>query len=120
MSKKGKDLGSPLVSCSIKSMAFSKALLDLGGSVNLLLTYLFEKFNLGELRPTPIVLALGNQSLRYSKGLVEDVIINIEGCYFPPDFFIFDMTPPRDMKEAKIILDKPLLATTQANIKCKT
>ena len=83
MSKKRKDPGSPLVSCSIKGMAFSKALLDLGASVNLLPTYLFEKFNLGELRPTPIVLALGDRSLRYPKGLVEDVIINIEGCYFP-------------------------------------
>ena len=120
MSKKGKDPRSPLVSCSIKGMAFSKVLSDLGASVNLSPSYLFEKFNLGELRPTSIVIALGDQSMRYSKGLVDDVIINIEGCYFPPDFLILDMTPPRDIKEASIILDKPFLATAQANINCKT
>ena len=120
MPKKRKDPGSPLVSCSIKGMTFSKALLDLGASVNLLPTYLFDKFNLGELRPTPIVLALGDRSLRYPKGLVEDVIINIEGCYFPADFLILDMTPPKDLKEATIILGRPFLATAQANINCKT
>ena len=35
MPKKRKDPRSPLVSCSIKGMTFSKALLDLGASVNL-------------------------------------------------------------------------------------
>ena len=120
MSKKRKDRGSSLVSCSIKGMTFNKALLDLQASVNLLPTYLFEKFNLGELRPTPIVLALGDQSLNYSKGLEEDHFINIEGCYFPADFLILDMTPPKDLKEATIIFGRPFLATAQANINCKT
>ena len=118
--KKRKDPGSPLVSCCIKGITFSRALLDLGASVNLLPTYLYEKFDLGKLKNTPIVLSLGDRSLRHPRGIIEDVIISIEGCFFPIDFLVLDMTPPKDIKDSAIILGRPFLATASANINCAT
>ena len=54
--QKMKDPGTPLISCVIGGITFDKALLDLGASVNLLPTSLYQKFEIGELKPTPVIL----------------------------------------------------------------
>ena len=118
--RKQKDPGSPLVSCSIGNLNFRKALLDLGASVNILLTHLFESLKLGNLKPTSIVLSLGDKLLRYPRGMIEDVIVEVEGCCFPADFLVLDITSPENVKDSTIILGRPFLATAEANIDCKT
>ena len=118
--RKQKDPGSPLVSCSIGNLTFKKAVLDLGPSVNILPTHLFEELKLGNLKPTSIVLSLGDKSLRYPRGMIEDVIVTVEGCCFPIDFLVLDMTSPENVNDSTIILGCPFLATSQANIYCKT
>ncbi|CAA7409294.1 unnamed protein product [Spirodela intermedia] len=45
-----------------------------------------------------------DRSIRYPKGLIEDVTINIEGCYFLVDFSVLEMTSPKNLKESAIIL----------------
>ena len=118
--RKQKDPGSPLISCNIGNLTFRQALLDLGAGVNIFPTYLFEKLKLGNLKPTSIVLSLGDKSLRYPRGMIEDVIVNVEGCCFPADFIVLDMTSPENVKDSTIILGRPFLATAEANIDCKT
>ena len=118
--RKQKDPGSPLVSCNIGNLTFRQVLLDLGAGVNIFPTYLFEKLKLGNLKPTSIVLSLGDKSLRYPRGRIEDVIVNVEGCCFPADFIVLDMTSPENVKDSTIILGRPFLATAEANIDCKT
>ena len=118
--RKQKDPGSPLVSCSIGNLNFRKALLDLGASVNILPTHLFESLKLGNLKPTSIVLSLGDKSLRYPRGMIEDVIVKVKGCCFPVDFLVLDMTSPKNVDDSTIILGRPFLATAEANIDCKT
>ena len=54
--KKLKDPRTPLISCDIGGVTFDKALLDLGASVNLLPTCIYEQFDLGELKPKSIIL----------------------------------------------------------------
>ena len=115
-----KDPGSPLVSCSIGNLNFRKALLDLGASVNILPTHLFERLKLGNLKPTSIVLSLGDKSLRYPRGMIEDVIVKVKCCCFPVDFLVLDMTSPKNVDDSTIILGRPCLATVEANIYCKT
>ena len=120
LSRKQKDPGSPLVSCNIGNLTFRKALLDLGASINILLTHLFERLKLGNLKPTTIILSLGDKSLRYPRGMIENVIVKVEGFYFPAYFLVLDMTSPENVKDSTIILGRPFLATTEANIDCKT
>ncbi|CAA7409139.1 unnamed protein product [Spirodela intermedia] len=74
----------------------------------------------GELKPIGTILSLGDRSIRYPKGLIEDFIINIEGCYFLVDFLVLDMMPPENSKESAIILGRPFLPTASANINCAT
>ena len=118
--RKQKDPSSPLVSCSIGNLTFRKALLDLGASVNILPTHLFEQLKLGNWKLTSIVLSLGDKSLRYPRGMIEDVIVKVEGYSFLVDFHVLDMTSPENVNESTIILGGPFLATVEANIDCKT
>ena len=52
--------------------------------------------------------------------MIEDVIVKVEGYCFLVDFLVLDMTSPENVNESTIILDDPFLATTEANIDCKT
>ena len=116
--RKLKDPGAPLISCDIGGVTFDKALLDLGASVNLLPTSIYEQFDIGELKPTPIILQLADRSIKTPKGLIEDVIVKVNECYFPADFLILDMVSPQEIKHTPIILGRPFLATARANIDC--
>ena len=53
---KYKDPGCPIILIVIGDQLIQKALLNLGASVNLILFIVYEKLELGELRPTKIVL----------------------------------------------------------------
>ena len=47
-------------------------------------------------------------------GIVEDVIIKIEDCYFSVDFLVIDMKTTKELSEAPIILGRPFPAITKA------
>ncbi|XP_031095111.1 uncharacterized protein LOC115999397 [Ipomoea triloba] len=57
--KKG-DPGALVVPCSIKDMDFPNALVDLGASINLMPSSLFERLSLPSLKPTRLSLRLGD------------------------------------------------------------
>ena len=52
--------------------------------------------------------------MRRPHGLVEDVIVKVENCYFLVDFIIVDMKSTKDFTDSPIILGRPFLATTKA------
>ncbi|KAH9770105.1 hypothetical protein KPL71_012260 [Citrus sinensis] len=117
---KCKDPGSPTISCSIGNHIIENALLDLGASVNLLLYSVFVKLGLRELHPTPVVLQLVDQSTKIPRGIVEDVLIQVDKFYFPVDFIVIDTQPIQDSrKHIPIILGRPFLATADAHIQCR-
>lgn len=57
-----KNLGNPCNSCKIGGMCFEKALLDLGASVSILPSAIYEKFSLGEFKSTSMILQLADRS----------------------------------------------------------
>ena len=38
--------------------------------------------------------------------MVEDVIVKVEGCCFPVDFLVLDMTSPKNLNDSTIILGR--------------
>ena len=56
LSQKMKDPDASLISCIVGGITFDRALLDLGASVNLLPTLIYEKFEIGELKSTSVIL----------------------------------------------------------------
>ena len=87
---KYKDPGCPTTSCYIGTQFFGQALLDLGASVNLMPYSIYLIIGLEELKPTSVVLQLADRSVRKPRGIVEDVLLQIDKFYYPVDFLILD------------------------------
>ena len=70
-----------------------RALLDLGASINLLPYSVYEQLGLGELKPTSMTLQLADRSVRLPRGIVEDVLVQVDKFYFPVNFIVLDTQP---------------------------
>ncbi|XP_022851015.1 uncharacterized protein LOC111372832 [Olea europaea var. sylvestris] len=88
---KYKDPGCPIVSCVIGNHEFAEALLDLGASVNLMPHSIYLLLGLGEIKPTSVALQLADRSTIRPRGVVEDVLVQIDKFYYPVDFLVLDV-----------------------------
>ena len=118
--QKYKDPGCPTISIVIGATKIERALLDLGASVNLLPYSVYKQLGLGELKPTNVTLQLADRSTRVPRGMVEDVLIQVDKFYFPADFIVLDTQPVENPNtQIPIILGRPFLATSDAFIQCR-
>ncbi|XP_062094139.1 uncharacterized protein LOC133800204 [Humulus lupulus] len=103
-----KDPGSFNIPCSIRGSVVTKALCDLGVSVNLFPLSIFQKLNLGEARPTNVSLQMVDKSIKHPRGVIGDVLVKVDKFIFPVDFIILDMEEDDNIP---LILGRPFLAT---------
>ncbi|XP_073120635.1 uncharacterized protein [Henckelia pumila] len=108
-----KDPGSFSIPCTIGKSFFSKALCDLCASINLMPCSCFQKLGIGEVRPTTISLQLADRSIKYLRGIVEDVLVKVDKFIFPVDFVVLDM---KEDLEIPLILGRPFLANGKSLI----
>ncbi|XP_076916432.1 uncharacterized protein LOC143576154 [Bidens hawaiensis] len=111
--KKMTDPVSFTIPCLIGSLSVSKALADLGASINLMPYSVFAKLDLGEPKPTRMSIQLADRSVKYPRGIVENMLVKIDKFVFPVDFVILDMD---EDKNVPLILGRPFLATARALI----
>ena len=111
---KKRDPGVPMITSEIGGMSFTRSLLDTRASINILLKAVFNRHHVGKLQPFLVELCLADGSVRKLHGLVEDVIVRIEDCYFPVNFLVVDMKVTKELSQAPIILGRPFLATVKA------
>ena len=90
---KYKDLGCPTILVMIGGTCLEKALLDLGANVNLLPYSVYKQLGLGELKPTSITLSLADRSVKIPRGMIEDVLVQVDKFYYPVDFIVLDTDP---------------------------
>ncbi|XP_073041944.1 uncharacterized protein [Primulina eburnea] len=64
-------------------------------------------------KPTTISLQLADRSIKYPRGVIEDVLVKVDKFIFPIDFIVLDMEEDR---EIPLILGRPFLATGRALI----
>ncbi|XP_042022984.1 uncharacterized protein LOC121770297 [Salvia splendens] len=103
MSAKMKDPGSFNISCVIGNDRQTKALCDLGASINLMPLSFFRKLKFGVLKPTTITLQMADKSVKFPNGLLENVLVRVNDFIFPVDFVVLDMkedpnVPPHPWK----------------------
>jgi hypothetical protein len=110
--EKQKDPGCPTIPCSVGSFKFEKALCDLGASVSVMPTDVFEKLRL-PLEPTGMCLELGDDSIRYPLGIAEDVPVRVEHHFISIDFMVLEM---REREKPPLILGRPFLKIVGATI----
>ncbi|GJX75446.1 putative reverse transcriptase domain-containing protein [Tanacetum coccineum] len=111
--RKEKDPGSFTLPCFINDFCFDNALVDLGASVSVMPLSTYLNLGLGELAHTRLTVELADRTVKYPKGIAENVLVGIGKFTFPIDFIILDM--PEDVK-VPLILGRPFLSTARAKI----
>ena len=81
---------------------------------------MYLQLGLGELKPTHVELQLANRSIRKPKGIMEDVLVQIDKFFYPIDFLVIDTHFRVDIdSEVPLILGRHFLTTANANINCR-
>ncbi|GJZ81431.1 mitochondrial proton/calcium exchanger protein-like protein isoform X1 [Tanacetum coccineum] len=111
--RKEKDPGSFTLPCYINNVCFNNALADLGASVSVMPLSTYLNLGLGELAHTKLTVELADRTVKYPKGIAENVLVGIGKFVFLVDFIILDM--PEDIK-VPLILRRPFLSTAHAKI----
>jgi hypothetical protein len=63
------------------------------------------QLGLGELKPTSMTLKLADRLVKVPRGIVEDVLINVDKFYFPVDFILLDTEPIQNLgSQIQVIL----------------
>ncbi|XP_070028841.1 uncharacterized protein [Nicotiana sylvestris] len=99
------------IPCTIGSADFTKALCDLGASINLMPYSVFKTLGIGQPRPTSMRLQMAVRSIKRPLGIIDDVLVRIDKFILPADFVILDCEVDF---EVPIILGRSFLATGKA------
>lgn len=70
--------------------------------------FVFGKIGLKEIKNTAMSLQMVDRSIKYYRGIVDDVLVKVDKLYFPMDFVILDMDDDSNMP---LILGTPFLNT---------
>nr|XP_023926601.1 uncharacterized protein LOC112038020 [Quercus suber] len=111
---KCKDPGMFTIPCTIGNTQLEKAMLDLGASINVMPYSIYVSLKLGPLNETSVVIQLANRSIAYPKGVVEDVLVQVNNFVFPVDFYVLDME--NGDQTTPILLGRPFLKTSKTKI----
>ena len=72
------------------------------------------------MKPTSITLSLANRSVKIPRGVIKDVLVQVDKFYYPVDFVVLDTDPVvKETNYVPIILGRPFLATSNAIINCR-
>ncbi|XP_021985173.1 uncharacterized protein LOC110881117 [Helianthus annuus] len=107
------DPGIFTIPCLFGGDVQNHALADLGASINMMPYSFYEKLGLGELKPTRTTLALADKTVKYPRGIVENLLVNVEKFVFPVDFVVLDMEADENVP---FILGRQFLCTAKALI----
>ncbi|XP_057763041.1 uncharacterized protein LOC130982915 [Arachis stenosperma] len=97
-----------LISYTIGTITFEKALCDLGSSINFMPLYVMKKLGSQEAQPTRIALEMADKFRKQAYGLVENVLVKVGELFLLADFVILDIGADTD---DFIIIRRPFLAT---------
>ncbi|XP_024175472.1 uncharacterized protein LOC112181288 [Rosa chinensis] len=97
---------------------FEKALMDLGASINLMPYGIYKELGLSGIKPIQISLQLVDRSVVYSRGVVEDVLVQVDKLVIPADFVILDMEEVYQY-DLPIIFGRAFMATAGKKIDVK-
>ena len=114
--QKCKDPGVFTVPCKLGNLHVPRAMLDLGASINVLPYSIFKTLNIGTLKKTGVIIQLADRSLVHPKGVLEDVIVQVNELVFPADFDVLDMDDDDSPNLSSILLGRPFLKIARTKI----
>nr|GEX48159.1 hypothetical protein [Tanacetum cinerariifolium] len=111
--RKEKDIGSFTLPCFINNVCFDNALVNFGASVSIIPLSTYLNLGLGELAYIKLTVELADRTVKYPKGIAENMLVSIGKFVFLVEFITLDM--PEDIK-VPLILGRPFLSTAHAMI----
>ncbi|CAN6570895.1 unnamed protein product [Malus baccata var. baccata] len=113
---KCKDPGSFTIPCVIGNTKFEHAMLDLGASINVMPYSIYASMNLGELKNDGVIIQLADRSNAYPKGVLEDVLVQVDNLIFPAYFYVLEMEDSPNVTPLPILLGRPFMKTARTKI----
>ncbi|KAM1769092.1 hypothetical protein ACFX12_046969 [Malus domestica] len=113
---KCKDPGSFTIPCVIGNTRFESAMLDLGASINVMPYSIYASMHLGKLKNDGVIIQLADRSNAYPKGVLEDVLVQVNHLIFPADFYMLEMDESDNSPTLPIFLGQPFMKTTRTKI----
>ncbi|XP_071687158.1 uncharacterized protein [Rutidosis leptorrhynchoides] len=84
--EKLEDLGFFTIPYLLGDLTCMRALADLGASINLMPYSIYLKLTPGKLRPTRMAIQLAERSIKYPRGIIENMLVKTGTLVFPADF----------------------------------
>ncbi|KAM1889587.1 hypothetical protein ACFX13_047552 [Malus domestica] len=113
---KCKDPGSFTIPCVIGNTRFESTMLDLGASINVMPYSIYASMNLGELKNDGVIIQLADRSNAYPKGVLEDVLVQVNHLIFLADFYVLEMDESDHAPALPILLGRPFMKTARTKI----
>ncbi|KAL7598593.1 hypothetical protein Lser_V15G25870 [Lactuca serriola] len=104
------------VPCKIGDVTFSSVTLDLGASINVMPYLVYESLNVGPLRETSVIISIADKSSVFPRGVLEDVLVQVNQLVFLEDFYVIDLDEQVSSKSSIILLGRPFLKTARTKI----
>ncbi|CAN6544134.1 unnamed protein product [Malus baccata var. baccata] len=113
---KCKNPGSFTIHCVIGNTRFESAMLDLGASINVIPYSIYASMNLGVLKNDGVIIQLADRSNAYPKGVLEDVLVQVNHLIFPAYFYVLKMDESDHTPSLPILLGRPFMKTARTKI----
>ncbi|CAN6711517.1 unnamed protein product [Malus baccata var. baccata] len=91
-------------------------MVDLGASVNVMPYSIYASMNLGELKNDGVIIQLVDRSNAYPKGVLEDVLVQVNHLIFPANFYVLEMEDTVHSTPLPILLGRPFMKTAHTKI----
>ncbi|XP_023750950.2 uncharacterized protein LOC111899330 [Lactuca sativa] len=113
---KCKDPGIFAIPCTIGDLHVESAMLDLGASINVIPYSVFQSLNVGPLEKMGVIIQLADKSSVSPRGVLEDVLVQVNQLVFPVDFYVIDLEEKTPSKSFMILLGRPFMHTAHTII----
>ncbi|CAN6552090.1 unnamed protein product [Malus baccata var. baccata] len=100
----------------VRNTRFESAMLDLRASINVMPYSIYASMNLGELKNDGGIIQLADRSNAYPKGVLEDVLVQVNHLVFPADFYVLEMEDSNHSSQLPILLGRPFMKTARTKI----
>ena len=77
---------------------------------------IYASLNFGPLKETGVIIQLVDRSSAYPRGVVEDVLVQVNELVFSADFYVLEMEDEASLNPSPILLGRPFLKITRTKI----
>ena len=70
---------------------------------------IFSSLNLGPLKEVDVIIQLADKSNTYPKGVLDDVLVQVNEMVFPANFYVLNMCEEASSKATLLLLGRPFM-----------